>query len=146
MSEFVVVSRLESVDPLLFLLKDRVRPSHSKSCVIRRTCLSFGISNWSSVLSLLGSSDDDEHGSPNSNSTTTMRLLLSSLVALTALVATSDAFSLNNQNKGLYVPADNQILSQKEVTRMTTRRDTIQMPTQTPMVPWTVRRVIIIMI
>ncbi len=108
------------------------------------TCLSFGISNWSPFLSLLGSSDVDEHGSTNSYSTTTMRLLFISLVALTALLATSDAFSLNKQNKGLYVPADNQILSQKEVTRMTTRRDTIKMPTQTPMVPWTVRRVIII--
>ena len=36
--------------------------------------------------------------------------------------------------------ADSNMLTQKEVTRMTTRRDTIMMPSQTPMVPWKVRR------
>ena len=62
--------------------------------------------------------------------------VLGTIVALATLVSTNDAFSLNM--KGLYVP-DNKILSQKEITRMTTRRETIKMPTQTPMVPWTVR-------
>jgi hypothetical protein len=55
--------------------------------------------------------------------------LLSTIVALTALVAKNDAFSI----------PDNKILSQKEAIRMSTRRETIKMPTQTPMVPWTVR-------
>jgi len=60
--------------------------------------------------------------------------VLGTIVALATLVSKNDAFSLNM--KGLYVP-DNKILSQKEITRMTTRRETIKMPTQTPMVPWT---------
>lgn len=53
--------------------------------------------------------------------------LLSAILALTALVAKNDAFSI----------PDNKILTQKEVTRMNTQRETIKMPTQTPMVPWT---------
>ena len=57
------------------------------------------------------------------------------ILAFASLVAQNDAFSLNQKGVSL---ADSKMLTQKEVTSMTTRRDTIKMPTQTPMVPWTV--------
>lgn len=63
--------------------------------------------------------------------------LLSTAIALLALVTENDAFTLNMNQKGLHVPSNN-ILSQKDVIKMTTR-ETIKMPSQTPMVPWTVR-------
>ena len=64
--------------------------------------------------------------------------LLAPAVFLATLVADSYAYSLNKN--GLYGLSKNNVpLTQKEVTRMTTRRDTIRMPSQTPMVPWKVR-------
>ena len=77
-----------------------------------------------------------------------MRLFLScscwlSAVLLTTLSTTnSHAFSVNDLNnykkEGLFLGQDTTpALSQKEVTRMTTR-ETIKMPSQTPMVPWKV--------
>jgi nitrate reductase cytochrome c-type subunit len=57
------------------------------------------------------------------------------LINLFALFVASNAFSL--KGKGMSI-ADSKMLTQKEVTRMTTRRDTIMMPSQTPMVPWKV--------
>jgi len=55
------------------------------------------------------------------------------LIIQYAFLATSNALSLNG--KGLSI-ANSQMLTQKEVTRMSTRRDTIMMPSTTPMVPW----------
>jgi hypothetical protein len=75
-----------------------------------------------------------------------MRLIiavLSTISALVALAPTCNGYSLNK--KGLFGP-DLKILSQKEAFRndnafamSTTRRETIKMPSQTPMVPWKVR-------
>lgn len=65
----------------------------------------------------------------------TMRIS-SALVALISLCASnSNALSLNGKGMSL---KDSQMLTQKHVTRMQTRRDTIMMPSQTPMVPWKV--------
>ncbi len=71
---------------------------------------------------------------------------LSALLLACFAVTVSHSFSLNdlkNHNKqGVISLGDSQtILNQKEVTRMTTRRETIRMPNQTPMVPWKVRDV-----
>jgi hypothetical protein len=49
--------------------------------------------------------------------------------------SSSDALSLNA--KGMSIK-DSHTLTQKSVTRMSTRRDTIKMPSTTPMVPWKV--------
>lgn len=70
-----------------------------------------------------------------------MRLLASLFVA-TGWATTSNGFSINDlqqyQKQGLSsVPTNPNELSQKNVI-MTTRRETIQMPSQTPMVPWRV--------
>uniref|UniRef100_A0A7S0F6Q4 ATP-dependent Clp protease proteolytic subunit n=1 Tax=Craspedostauros australis TaxID=1486917 RepID=A0A7S0F6Q4_9STRA len=74
---------------------------------------------------------------------------------LSALVSQSSAYSINskigvNGNSlssrsvipNLSIPSNSNSnnhgpITQKEVLRMTTKRDTIKMPTQTPMVPWT---------
>lgn len=81
---------------------------------------------------------------------TTMRFPLAHTLATllwTGWMATgSHGFSFNerklsslNQPQGLYIGDCNRnILSQKDVTKMTTRRETIRMPNQTPMVPWRV--------
>ena len=71
---------------------------------------------------------------------------LSVLLLAFFVVTASHAFSLNDlknhnkQGKGLSLgDSQNQkIFTQKEVTRMTTRREPIRMPNQTPMVPWKV--------
>ena len=69
--------------------------------------------------------------------------LLSTAVSL-LLAGAVGAFDLNTRGsfsvgKSSFA-SNNQILSQKEITKMaTTRRETIKMPSQTPMVPWTVR-------
>lgn len=59
------------------------------------------------------------------------------------MVTVSHGFSWNDRNwnppaqqQGLYLGDNRNILSQKDITRMTTRRETIRMPNQTPMVPW----------
>lgn len=56
-------------------------------------------------------------------------------VALSAFLCGSHAFSFNGKSMSI---ADSKMLTQREVTRMNTRRDTIMMPSQTPMVPWKV--------
>ena len=78
-----------------------------------------------------------------------LQFCLLSAVVLTILNSSSciSAFSLNGG--GLQIPstADAASLSQKAVTKasnnqfmsVSTRRETIKMPSQTPMVPWTVR-------
>jgi hypothetical protein len=71
-----------------------------------------------------------------------MRLLASLFVA-TGWATTANGFSINDlqqyQKQGLSstVPTNPNELSQKNVI-MATRRETIQMPSQTPMVPWRV--------
>lgn len=77
------------------------------------------------------------------HNTITMRLI-AALSTISALVAPTYGYSLNK--KGLFGP-DLKILSQKESFRnndafsmSVTRRETIKMPSQTPMVPWKVRR------
>lgn len=56
--------------------------------------------------------------------------LLATIITLCA--SGSDSFSFD----GKVNIANSHKLTQKEVTRMSTRRDTIMMPSQTPMVPW----------
>ena len=77
---------------------------------------------------------------------TTMRFqlgqTLATLLVTGWMLAVSHGFSWNqlSQQQGLYIGDTNNrnILSQKDVTKMTTRRETIRMPNQTPMVPWRV--------
>ena len=68
---------------------------------------------------------------------------LATLLVTGWMLAVSHGFSWNQlpqQQQGLYIGDNNRnILSQKDVTKMTTRRETIRMPNQTPMVPWRVR-------
>lgn len=68
-----------------------------------------------------------------------MKIFSQCTLSALLLVTSSQAFSLNDlkshKKPGLAV-GEMPMLTQKEVTRMATRRDTIQMPSQTPMVPW----------
>lgn len=68
--------------------------------------------------------------------------IICTLTTLLALLQTASAFSPNTGG-GYNVNIDPGSLSQKAVLSsqmgMTTQRDTIKMPSQTPMVPWTVR-------
>lgn len=70
-----------------------------------------------------------------------MKIFSQCTLSALLLVTSSQAFSLNDlkshKKPGLAV-GEMPMLTQKEVTRMATRRDTIQMPSQTPMVPWRV--------
>jgi len=52
------------------------------------------------------------------------------------LLSSTDALSLNNNNIPGMSLSESHMLTQKHATRMSTRRDTIMMPSQTPMVPW----------
>jgi hypothetical protein len=78
----------------------------------------------------------------------TMRIICS-VTAVFALVQTASAFSPNTgASGGFNLHIDAATLSQKAVLAsqmgMTTQRDTIKMPSQTPMVPWTVRKTLCI--
>mmetsp|Transcript_38292 Transcript_38292/g.92643 ORF Transcript_38292/g.92643 Transcript_38292/m.92643 type:complete len:314 (+) Transcript_38292:81-1022(+) len=61
---------------------------------------------------------------------------LSKAVAMLCLLSSADALSLNNNNIPGMSLSESHMLTQKHATRMSTRRDTIMMPSQTPMVPW----------
>ncbi len=66
-----------------------------------------------------------------------------SLTLVFVLLQTASAFSPNLNDGGFNLAVDPASLSQKAVVSSQmgmTRRDTIKMPSQTPMVPWTVRR------
>jgi hypothetical protein len=70
---------------------------------------------------------------------------LSALLLAGFCVNSSQAFSLNelrNHKKvGFSLGSDETLmLTQKEITRMTTQRETIKMPSATPMVPWKVSK------
>eukprot|EP00538_Stauroneis_constricta_P001009 CAMPEP_0119552550 /NCGR_PEP_ID=MMETSP1352-20130426/5499_1 /TAXON_ID=265584 /ORGANISM="Stauroneis constricta, Strain CCMP1120" /LENGTH=310 /DNA_ID=CAMNT_0007598795 /DNA_START=34 /DNA_END=966 /DNA_ORIENTATION=- len=61
---------------------------------------------------------------------------LSLCFLLSALAVPTAGYSVNSKGIPNYSLQD-EPLTQKEVMRMTTKRETIKMPSQTPMVPWT---------
>jgi hypothetical protein len=67
---------------------------------------------------------------------------LAIVLSAVSLASYCDALSLYNPSKSLYNPAKANALSQKSVMQQTmgiTRRETIQMPSTSPMVPYMVR-------